>query len=84
MRDGFQLQTNVVHADGKRGVLLSILKNGNASTLDVVDARARRRCPTIQATLPPELKITPLFDQSVFVARSGRGRGARRRRSRPG
>ena len=37
VRDGFQVQTNIVHVDGKRGVLLSILKSGNASTLDVVD-----------------------------------------------
>src|SRR6202008_2009308 len=37
VRDGFQVQTNVVHADGKGGVLISILKSGSASTLDVVD-----------------------------------------------
>ncbi|MDB5295553.1 MAG: mdtC 3, partial [Phycisphaerales bacterium] len=69
VRDGFQVQTNIVHTDGKRGVLISIYKNGNASTIDVVNA-VKAKLPTIQAGLPPaarDLKITPLFDLSVFV-----------------
>ncbi|MBB5065816.1 efflux RND transporter permease subunit [Granulicella mallensis] len=64
--DGFAVQTNVVRQDGHRGVLLSILKAGNASTLDVVSG-IRGILPHAAATLPPELKINPLSDQSVFV-----------------
>ncbi|HEY8997144.1 MAG TPA: efflux RND transporter permease subunit, partial [Edaphobacter sp.] len=64
--DGFQVQTNVVRQDGHRGVLVSVLKNGNASTLDVVKG-IRTLLPRVKLTLPPELNITPLSDQSVFV-----------------
>src|ERR1700685_2279366 len=64
--DGFAVQTNVVRQDGHRGVLMSILKAGNASTLDVV-AGIRKLLPRAALTLPPQLKITPLADQSVFV-----------------
>ena len=64
--DGFQFQTNVVRQDGRRGVLISILKNGNSSTLDVVKGN-RDLLPRIASTLPPQLKLTPLGDQSVFV-----------------
>ena len=72
VRDGFSVQTNVVNVDGKRGVLISVLKTSNASTLDVV-ANVKAALPRIQATLPPELKITPLFDQSIFVRASVQG-----------
>jgi len=64
--DGFAVQTNVVRQDGKRGVLLSILKAGNASTLDVVSG-VNSLLPRAASTLPPELKITPIADQSLFV-----------------
>src|ERR1700723_3805712 len=64
--DGFAVQTNVVRQDGNRGVLMSILKAGNASTLDVVSG-IRKLLPRAASTLPPELKITPIADQSVFV-----------------
>src|SRR5271170_5410765 len=64
--DGFALQTNVVRQDGHRGVLLSVLKAGTASTLDVV-AGIRKILPRAALTLPPQLKITPLADQSLFV-----------------
>jgi CzcA family heavy metal efflux pump len=64
--DGFQFQTNVVRQDGKRGVLISVLKNGNSSTLDVVKG-IRNLLPRVSSTLPPQLKLTPLGDQSVFV-----------------
>jgi CzcA family heavy metal efflux pump len=64
--DGFQVQTNVVRQDGHRGVVISILKNGNASTLDVVKG-VRSILPRVGSTLPPELKLTPLSDQSIFV-----------------
>ena len=66
VRDGFQPQTNIVRRDGERGVLLSILKNGGASTLDIV-ADLRALLPRATQILPPDLKVTPLFDQSVFV-----------------
>lgn len=66
VRDGFIVQTNIVHSDGKRGVLLSILKSGNASTLDVV-AAVKAALPQIKTNLPPEVKINLLLDQSIFV-----------------
>src|SRR3954467_8737730 len=66
VRDGFQPQTNIVRRDGERGVLLSVLKNGGASTLDIV-ANLRRLLPAVTQILPQDLKVTPLFDQSVFV-----------------
>src|SRR6266446_3802393 len=64
--DGFGLQTNVVRQDGHRGVLVSVLKAGTASTLDVV-AGIRNVLPRAALSLPPQLKITPLADQSLFV-----------------
>ncbi len=72
VRDGFQVQTNVVHAGGKRGVLLSILKQGNASTLDVVEA-VKKALPEAQKQLPPDLKVDLLVDQSIFVRASVEG-----------
>ncbi|HET7400558.1 MAG TPA: efflux RND transporter permease subunit, partial [Usitatibacter sp.] len=66
VRDGFQPQTNVVRRDGERGVLLSVLKNGGASTLDIVD-NLQRLLPVAAQQLPNDIKVTPLFDQSVFV-----------------
>ncbi len=65
VRDGFTPQTNLVHVDGKRGVLQPILKSG-ASTLDIVDG-VKRRLPTLLATLPESLRLTLLSDQSIFV-----------------
>src|SRR3984893_2963426 len=65
VRDGFSPQTNIVRIDGRRGVLMSVLKTGNASTLDIV-SRVKRTIEDTKASLPPELKITPLFDQSLF------------------
>jgi CzcA family heavy metal efflux pump len=64
--DGFQVQTNVVRENGHRGVLVTIDKNGSASTLDVVKG-IRAILPRIASTVPPQLKMTPLADQSVFV-----------------
>lgn len=66
VRDGFSVQTNVVHSQGTRSVLLSILKSGGASTLTVVDS-VKSLLPKVSQMLPKELKITPLFDQSIFV-----------------
>ena len=70
--DGFQVQTNIVRQDGHRGVLISILKSGNASTLDVVKG-IRRILPRVASTVPPQLKITPLSDQSIFVRAAVQG-----------
>src|SRR6267142_2698729 len=66
VRDGFAPQTNVVRRDGMRGTLVTILKTGTASTLDVV-AGIRALLPRVIPTLPPELKVQPLADQSTFV-----------------
>jgi len=66
VHDGYAIQTSMVHVDGRRSALLSVLKTPNASTLDIVQ-RVRDALPRIQATLPSELTIKPLFDQSVFV-----------------
>ena len=67
IRDGFAPQTNIVRDNGHRGVLISILKAGNASTIDVVKG-IRGLLPRLAQTLPPELKIQPLADQSLFVS----------------
>src|SRR5215469_14615583 len=64
--DGFGLQTNVVRQDGRRGVLMSIIKAGNASTLSVVSG-VKALLPRVATIVPPELKVTPLADQSIFV-----------------
>jgi len=66
VRDGFSPQTNVVRQDGRRGVLQPVLKNGGASTLQIV-SDLKKMLPLAEASLPKELRITPLFDQSVFV-----------------
>jgi multidrug efflux pump subunit AcrB len=66
VRDGFSPQTNIVRQNGQRGVLVSILKNGGSSTLDIVSALLAQ-LPIAEQILPKDLKITPLFDQSGFV-----------------
>ncbi len=66
VRDGFSPQTNIVRQNGERGVLMSIIKNGGSSTLDIVSTLLAR-LPAIAQILPKDLKITPLFDQSRFV-----------------
>ncbi len=70
--DGFAPQTNVVRQDGNRGVLLTVLKAGDASTIDVVKG-IRHILPHVAQTLPPQLKIPPLLDQSIFVRGSING-----------
>jgi multidrug efflux pump subunit AcrB len=67
VRDAWAVQQNVVRADGKRSVLLTIIKNGDASTLDVVN-RVKAAMPDIQKAAPPGMEIKLLFDQSVFVS----------------
>ena len=64
--DGFAPQTNIVRQNGRRSTLVSVLKAGNASTIDVVSG-IRDILPRVAQTLPPELKIQPLADQSIFV-----------------
>jgi len=70
--DGFQVQTNIVREDGRRSVLITIDKNGSASTLDVVKG-IRAILPHVASTVPPQLKMTPLADQSVFVRAAVQG-----------
>jgi multidrug efflux pump subunit AcrB len=72
VRDGSMVQQNVVREDGRRAVLLSVIKNGNASTLDVV-AGVRAALAIARASAPPGLSINELFDQSVFVKSSVAG-----------
>ncbi|HWO29343.1 MAG TPA: efflux RND transporter permease subunit, partial [Candidatus Acidoferrum sp.] len=69
IRDGFSPQTNIVRQDGNRGALMSIYKNGNASTLQIV-AGIKNIVQQAAQALPPELKVTSLFDQSLFVRAS--------------
>jgi CzcA family heavy metal efflux pump len=72
IRDGFAPQTNIVRQDGNRGALMSIYKNGTASTLQIVSGVKGIVDQAAQA-LPPELKISHLFDQSLFVRASING-----------
>src|SRR5258708_6744360 len=69
VRDGFAPQTNIVRQDGVRGVLMSIFKLGGSSTLTVVNA-VKAMVPLAAQSLPPELSIKALFDQSLFVRAS--------------
>ena len=69
VRDGFPPQTNIARVNGQRSALLTVLKTGNASTLDIVSG-IKSLLPTIKAGLPPELQIKPLADQSLFVRAS--------------
>ena len=66
VRDGSGPQTNVVHVEGQRSVLMTVLKSGATSTLAIVQG-VKDALPAIQATLPPELRIVPVGDQSLFV-----------------
>src|SRR6201988_5262328 len=66
VRDGFPPQTNIVRVNGQRSSLLTIQKAGEASTLSVIGG-IKALLPQIKSTLPPQLKITPLADQSIFV-----------------
>src|ERR1700757_2914144 len=70
--DGFAPQINVVRQNGRRGTLVTVLKAGDASTIDVVKG-IRNLLPRVAQTLPPELKIQPLADQSIFVRGSING-----------
>jgi multidrug efflux pump subunit AcrB len=66
VRDGFQPQQNIVRKDGVRGALLTVLKSGSGSTLEVVD-RIKSALPPLLKNLPPELEVKEFADQSLFV-----------------
>src|SRR5438067_2419050 len=69
VHDGFQVQNNIVRTNGSRGVLITITRNGKASTLSIVNA-VKAALPRILANVPQELKVVALADQSVFVRAS--------------
>jgi multidrug efflux pump subunit AcrB len=69
VRDGFPPQTNIVRVNGQRSALMTILKAGDASTLDIISS-VKSLLPSIKASLPPALVINPLSDQSIFVKAS--------------
>jgi multidrug efflux pump subunit AcrB len=66
VRDGNPPQTNIVRVDGKRAIMMNILKTGTASTLDII-AGVQKKLIAIKTQLPPQLQINPLSDQSIFV-----------------
>jgi len=66
VRDGSTSQNTIVRRNGSRGALVTLLKNGNASTLDIVN-QVKKIMPDIKASAPPDLQIDLLFDQSLFV-----------------
>jgi multidrug efflux pump subunit AcrB len=66
VRDGFAVQTNIVRQDGRRSVLLTVIKKGGASTLTIVK-QLKNLLPAIRAAAPPGLEVRELFDQSLFV-----------------
>jgi CzcA family heavy metal efflux pump len=72
VRDGFPPQTNIVRSDGQRGSLMTVLKSGDTSTLDIVKG-IRELLPQVAATLPESLRITLIGDQSIFVRASING-----------
>jgi len=72
VHDGFAVQSNIVRENGARVSLLTVLKNGNASTLDIVKG-VKKALPRILKTLPEDLHITTLLDQSLFVSAAVEG-----------
>ncbi|NOG72267.1 efflux RND transporter permease subunit [Roseicella sp. DB1501] len=66
VRDGAQPQQNVVHVDGQRSVLMTVLKSGATSTISIVNG-VLDLLPQLLPSLPPQLRVTPLNDQSIFV-----------------
>ena len=66
VRDGSPPQTNIVRVDGKRAIMMSIMKTGSSSTLDII-AGVHEKLDSIKGQLPPQLQINPLSDQSIFV-----------------
>jgi multidrug efflux pump subunit AcrB len=72
IRDGYSVQTNIVRTNGTRGALMTLIRNGKASTISIVNA-VKKQLPKVLAGLTPELKVRQLFDQSVFVRASING-----------
>jgi len=72
VRDGYPPQTNIVRVDGSRSVLMSVLKSGDASTLDIING-IKQKIPVIQNSLPTHVDIHPVSDQSLFVRASIQG-----------
>jgi multidrug efflux pump subunit AcrB len=66
VRDGYPPQTNIARVDGKRAIVMTVLKTGTASTLDIING-INSKLPLARASLPKDLKIVPLSDQSIFV-----------------
>ncbi|MGA9028700.1 MAG: efflux RND transporter permease subunit [Steroidobacteraceae bacterium] len=66
VRDGYSPQTSMVRLEGRRAVLMTVLKTGYASTIDIIN-QIKAKLPQIRAALPPELRLAPLGDQSIFV-----------------
>ncbi len=66
VRDGFPPQTNIVRVDGQRAALMSIMKTGSSSTLEIIEG-IHQKLPAILAQLTPSLRVSPLNDQSIFV-----------------
>src|SRR5580765_6462757 len=72
VRDGFSVQSNIVRTNGSRGVLMTVLRTGKTSTLAIVNS-VKAALPKVLATIPPELQVVTLADQSVFVRASIQG-----------
>jgi multidrug efflux pump subunit AcrB len=72
VHNGNAVQTNIVHVDGNRSVLLSVFKNGTTSTLDIVSG-IKRMLGILKPSLPDTLEVKPIADQSVFVRASIQG-----------
>ena len=72
VHNGNAVQTNVVHVDGNRSVLLSVFKNGSTSTLDIVSG-IKKMLQVIKPSLPDTLEVKPIGDQSIFVRASIQG-----------
>jgi multidrug efflux pump subunit AcrB len=72
VRDGFSVQSNIVRMNGARGVLMTVTRTGKASTLAIVDS-VKKALPRILATVPKDLNVTALADQSIFVRSSIQG-----------
>ncbi|HCD04939.1 MAG TPA: AcrB/AcrD/AcrF family protein, partial [Methylophaga sp.] len=66
VRDGTALQTNIARVNGQNAVMVSLIKLGGASTVDIIN-ELMERLPSIQAAAPEGITISPIFDQSVFV-----------------
>jgi multidrug efflux pump subunit AcrB len=72
VRDGSSPQQNVVHVDGQRSVLMTVFKSGATSTISIVDG-VKAMLPELKPSLPPQLQVKPLNDQSIFVKAAVQG-----------